>query len=86
MHTQKDHQDEWFQIPFNGNEVIKFLEYLGFQITRTKGSHLRLISEDGKATSVPMIREDLKTNFEEFTNLYSKYRGNNKIFFEESCA
>jgi predicted RNA binding protein YcfA (HicA-like mRNA interferase family) len=39
---------------FNGKELIKFLEYLGFQVTRTKGSHSRLISEEGKATSVPV--------------------------------
>jgi len=37
---------------FKGKELIKLLEYLGFQVTRTKGSHSRLISEDGRATSV----------------------------------
>ena len=37
-----------------GKELIKFLEYLDFQVTRTKGSHSRLISEDGRATSVPV--------------------------------
>jgi|SRR5450759_1563229 len=59
---------------FKGKELIKFLEYLGFQVTRTKGSHSRLKSEDGRATSVPVhanknipkgllrkiIREDLE--------------------------
>ncbi len=39
---------------FKGKELIKFLEYLGFQVTRTKGSHSRLKSEDGRATSVPV--------------------------------
>lgn len=75
---------------FKGKELIKFLEYLGFQVTRTKGSHSRLKSEDGRATSVPVhankniptgllrkiIREDLEMGLEEFTGLYSKYRGN----------
>ncbi len=73
-----------------GKDLIKFLEYLGFQIIRTKGSHSRLKSEDGRATSVPVhgnkdipkgllrkiIREDLEISLEEFTELYSKYKGN----------
>ncbi len=74
---------------FKGKELIKFLEYLGFQVTRSKGSHARLKSDDGRATSVPLhankdipkgllrkiIREDLEISLEEFTELYSKYRG-----------
>jgi len=74
---------------FKGKELIK-LEYLGFQVTRTKGSNSRLKSEDGRATSVPVhtnknipkgllrkiIREDLEMGLEEFIELYSKYRGN----------
>ena len=75
---------------FKGKELIKFLGYLGYQVTRTKGSHSRLKSKDGRATSVPVhgnkdipkgllrkiIREDLEMSLEEFTELYSKYRGN----------
>ncbi len=75
---------------FKGKELIKFLEYLGFKVTRTKGSHSRLKSEDGRATSVPVhgnkdvpkgllrkiIREDLEMSLEDFTELYSNYRGN----------
>jgi predicted RNA binding protein YcfA (HicA-like mRNA interferase family) len=75
---------------FKGKELIKFLEYLGFRVTRTKGSHSRLISEDGRVTSVPVhgnkdvpkgllrkiIREDMEISIEDFTELYSKYRGN----------
>ncbi len=75
---------------FKGKKLIRFLEYLGFQVTRTKGSHARLKSNDGRATSVPVhgnkdlpkgllrkiIREDLEMSFEEFTELYSKYRRN----------
>jgi predicted RNA binding protein YcfA (HicA-like mRNA interferase family) len=74
---------------FKGKELIKFLEYLDFQVTRTKGSHSRLISEDGRATSVPVhankdipkgllrkiIREDLEMDLEDFSEQYSKYRG-----------
>ncbi|CAG0956590.1 hypothetical protein METP3_00570 [Methanosarcinales archaeon] len=73
-----------------GKELIKFLEYLDFQVTRTKGSHSRLISEDGRATSVPVhgnkdipkgllrkiIREDLEMSLEDFNEQYSKFRGN----------
>ncbi|VVB96772.1 HicA toxin of bacterial toxin-antitoxin [uncultured archaeon] len=75
---------------FRGKELIMFLEYLGFQVTRTKGSHARLKSGDGRVTSVPVhgskdipkgllrkiIREDLEMSLEEFIELYSKYRGN----------
>jgi predicted RNA binding protein YcfA (HicA-like mRNA interferase family) len=74
---------------FKGKELIKFLGHLGFQVTRTKGSHSRLKSEDGRVTSVPVhankdipigllrkiIREDLEIDLEEFIELYSKYRG-----------
>jgi predicted RNA binding protein YcfA (HicA-like mRNA interferase family) len=74
---------------FKGKELIKFLEHLDFQVTRTKGSHSRLKSDDGRVTSVPVhgnkeiprgllrkiIREDLEMSLEEFTELYSKYRG-----------
>ena len=65
---------------FKGKELIKFLEYLGFEVTRTKGSHSRLKLDDGRATSVPVhgnkdipkgllrkiIREDLEMSLEEF--------------------
>jgi len=37
-----------------GIELIKFLETLDFKVARTKGSHSRLKSEDGRATSVPV--------------------------------
>jgi len=67
-----------------GRDLIKFLESIGFKVTRTKGSHVRLRSEDGKATTVPVhknkdipkgllrkiIREDLEISLEEFLKLY----------------
>jgi predicted RNA binding protein YcfA (HicA-like mRNA interferase family) len=72
-----------------GREFVKFLESIGFRITRTKGSHARLRSEDGRVTTVPVhgnkdipkgllrkiIREDLETSLEEFLELYSRYKG-----------
>jgi len=72
-----------------GKELVKFLEYMGFRVTRKKGSHVRLKSEDGRATTVPVhsnrdipkgllrkiVREDLEMRIEEFLNLYIKYKG-----------
>ncbi len=70
-------------------ELVKFLESIGFRVTRMKGSHVRLRSDNGKATTVPMhgnkdipkgllrkiIREDLEISLEEFSELYSRYKG-----------
>ena len=67
-----------------GRDLIKFLESIGFKVTRTKGSHVRLRSEDGRATTVPVhknknipkgllrkiIREDLEISLDEFFKLY----------------
>ena len=72
-----------------GRELVKFLETLGFEVTRTKGSHSRLKSDDGRATTVPIhankdipkgllrkiIREDLEMELEDFLKLYSTYKG-----------
>lgn len=72
-----------------GKELVKFLESIGFRITRTRGSHVRLRSEDGRVTTVPVhgnkdipkgllrkiIREDLEISLEEFLELYSRYKG-----------
>ncbi|MEA2033958.1 MAG: type II toxin-antitoxin system HicA family toxin [Euryarchaeota archaeon] len=72
-----------------GRELVMFLESLGFRVTRTKGSHVRLRSEGGKATTVPVhgnkdipkgllrniIREDLEMSLDEFLKLYSGYKG-----------
>jgi predicted RNA binding protein YcfA (HicA-like mRNA interferase family) len=35
-----------------GKEMLKFLEWLGFTIVRTKGSHYRLRHADGRITTV----------------------------------
>ncbi|GBE54965.1 YcfA-like protein [archaeon BMS3Bbin15] len=72
-----------------GKELVKFLEYIGFKVTRIKGSHVRLKSEDGRATTVPVhvnrdipkgllrkiIREDTEISLEEFSKLYLEYKG-----------
>ena len=69
-----------------GKDFIKFLESIGFRITRTKGSHVRLRSEDGRATTIAVhrnkdipkgllrkiIREDLEISLDEFFKLYSR--------------
>ena len=67
-----------------GRDLIKYLESIGFKVTRRKGSHVRLRSEDGRATTVPVhknedipkgllrkiIREDLEISLDEFFKLY----------------
>ncbi len=72
-----------------GKELIAFLESLGFRVTRTKGAHVRLKSENGRATTVPLhgnkdipkgllrkiIREDLELSLEEFLETYERYKG-----------
>jgi len=35
-------------------ELLKFLEWLGFKPVRMKGSHVRLRSEDGRVTTIPI--------------------------------
>ncbi len=38
----------------SGSELVKFLESLGYRVTRTRGSHVRLVSEGGPATTIPI--------------------------------
>jgi len=72
-----------------GRELVRFLESIGFSVVRTKGSHIRLRSEDGRVTTVPVhgnkdipkgllrkiIREDLEISLQEFLELYLRYKG-----------
>ncbi len=37
-----------------GDDLVKFLETAGFRVTRIKGSHVRLVAPDGRATTVPV--------------------------------
>lgn len=69
-----------------GNELVKFLQVIGFKVIRTKGSHVRLTHEDGRITSVPIhrgkilpkgllrkiIREDIELEYDEFIGLWKK--------------
>jgi len=71
-----------------GKELITFLETIGFSIIRQKGSHLRMKSDDGRYTTIPVhsgedipkgllrkiIREDLEMTLEEFAGAYEKYK------------
>jgi predicted RNA binding protein YcfA (HicA-like mRNA interferase family) len=68
-----------------GRKLVKFLESIDFRVTRTKDSHVRLKSEDGRIITVPVheskdisggllrkiIGEDLKISLEEFSELYA---------------
>ena len=69
-------------------DLLKFLERLGFKPVRMKGSHVRLKSEDGRVTTVPVhgnreipkgllrkiIREDLQMSVEEFVEKYNEFK------------
>jgi len=69
-------------------ELLRFLKSLGFVVIRTKGSHVRLRSEDGRVTTVPIhsnkevpkgllrkiIREDLEISLEKFLEMYSEFK------------
>jgi predicted RNA binding protein YcfA (HicA-like mRNA interferase family) len=73
-----------------GKDLIAFLEKRGFVIIRQKGSHVRMESDDGRYTTIPVhtgedipkgllrkiIREDLEMTLEEFSEVYGKYKGN----------
>jgi predicted RNA binding protein YcfA (HicA-like mRNA interferase family) len=72
----------------DAQELLRFLKALGFVVIRTKGSHVRLRSEDGRVTTVPIhankevpkgllrkiIREDLEISLEEFQEMYSDFK------------
>ena len=72
----------------SGKEFIKFLEYIGFNVTRQKGSHARLHADDGRVTTIPVhgkhelpkgllrkiIREDLELSIDEFMAKFRQYK------------
>jgi predicted RNA binding protein YcfA (HicA-like mRNA interferase family) len=74
-------------------ELLKFLEELGFKPVRMKGSHVRLRSEDGRVTTIPIhgnkeipkgllrkiIREDLQMSLEEFMEKYNEFKKKRKV-------
>jgi predicted RNA binding protein YcfA (HicA-like mRNA interferase family) len=73
----------------NAQELLGFLKSIGFTVVRKKGSHVRLRSEDGRVTTVPIhankevpkgllrkiIREDLEISLDDFLDLYSDFKG-----------
>jgi len=42
------------RLRITGKELIRVLEQVGCQVTRTRGSHFFLRHTDGRATSVPV--------------------------------
>ncbi len=70
----------------SGKQLVRLLESIGFQNVRTKGSHIRMKSEDGRVTTIPVhakreipkgllrkiIREDLELTLDEFVILFNK--------------
>jgi predicted RNA binding protein YcfA (HicA-like mRNA interferase family) len=65
-----------------GKELVRALERAGFQVDRTRGSHVFLKHPDGRATAVPMhsgetigpgllrsILRDVDLSVEELVNL-----------------
>jgi predicted RNA binding protein YcfA (HicA-like mRNA interferase family) len=72
-----------------GKDLVAFLETLGFMVIRQKGSHVRMKSDDGRYTTVPVhsgedvpkgllrkiIREDLEITLEDFVDAYEKFKG-----------
>ena len=71
----------------SGKHFIKFLQKLGFTVTRINGFHHRMKHADGRVTTVPLhrndnlpkgllrkiIREDLKLEQVEFNSLFDQY-------------
>lgn len=68
--------------PIRGKDLVKILEKQGFETIRQRGSHARLIHEDGRKTSVPIhsgenihqgllqkILRDINLSPEEFNRL-----------------
>ena len=42
------------RLRIRGKELIRVLEQVGFEVSRTRGSHFFLRHTDGRATSVPV--------------------------------
>jgi predicted RNA binding protein YcfA (HicA-like mRNA interferase family) len=71
----------------SAKDFIKFLNYIGFEHTRTNGSHYRFKHADGRVTTVPVhknldlpkgllrkiIKEDLDLDQEQFDKLWKAF-------------
>jgi len=69
-----------------GRQMVALLEKCGFAVSRIKGSHHRMKHADGRATTIPVhkndslpkgllrkiIREDIVISLEEFNDLLRK--------------
>ena len=67
----------------SGKNLVRLLQRLGFEVTRTKGSHFRMWHSDGRVTTVPVhqnkdlpkgllrkiIRDDLQLSVGDFAAL-----------------
>ena len=72
----------------SGRDMVRLLKSMGFRVTRTRGSHVRMRADDGRATTVPVhgnrylpkgllrkiIREDLEMSLGEFSEAWSRFR------------
>jgi predicted RNA binding protein YcfA (HicA-like mRNA interferase family) len=72
-----------------GKDLVTFLKTIGFIVIRQRGSHVRMKSDDGRYTTVPVhsgedipkgllrkiIREDLEMTLEDFILAYEQYKG-----------
>lgn len=71
-----------------GEEFLSFLKFMGFEIIRQRGAHVRLKSADGRVTTIPVhkgktlpiglirkiIREDLDLTYEDFIKLFEDFK------------
>ena len=39
--------------PISARKLIQLLQKLGFEVSHQKGSHIRMVHEDGRKTTVP---------------------------------
>jgi predicted RNA binding protein YcfA (HicA-like mRNA interferase family) len=74
-------------LTISGKDFIRFLESIGFEIIRIKGSHYRLKHTDGRLTTIPVhgnddlpkgllrkiIREDLELDMSDFEALFDAW-------------
>lgn len=63
------------KLAVTSKQFIKFLEFLGFKVIRTKEAPVRLKSDDGRLLR-KIIREDLEISLEDFLNLFNKFKVN----------
>lgn len=74
-------------ITISGKDFIRFLQSIGFEVIRIKGSHHRLKHSDGRVTTIPVhknddlpkgllrkiIREDLEFDLDTFEDFFNTW-------------